>query len=97
MHRVVKRLGVQIRSMGFDNESAMINDLAATPRSLTQTCFAHGAGEIFNIRRLHFIYVVQIPKVYSNAIPLDFIHVHVALTSLNVVIASSSDNTVVCI
>ena len=46
MHRVIERLGVQVRIMGFDNESAMINDLAATPRSLIQTCFAHGAGEM---------------------------------------------------
>ena len=45
MHRVIERLGVQIRIRGFDNETAMVNDLAATPRSLTQTCFAHGGGE----------------------------------------------------
>jgi hypothetical protein len=48
MHRVIDRLGVQTRIMGFDNETAMVNDLAATPRSLTQTCFARGAGENFN-------------------------------------------------
>ena len=52
MHRVIERLGVQVRIMGFDNESAMISDLAAIPRSLTQTCFAHGAGERFNMKSI---------------------------------------------
>ena len=52
MHRAIERLGVQVRIMGFDNESAMISDLAAIPRSLTQTCFAHGAGERFNMKSI---------------------------------------------
>lgn len=47
MHRVIERLGIQARLMGFDNETAMVNNLAATPRSLTQTCFANGAGKRF--------------------------------------------------
>ena len=45
MHRVIERLGVPIKIMGFDSESVMVNNLAATPRTLTQTCFAHGAGK----------------------------------------------------
>lgn len=49
MHRVTERLGVQTRIKGFDNESAMVNSLAATPTSLTQTCFAHGAGNVILI------------------------------------------------
>lgn len=49
MHRVIERLGVQIWIVGFDNESDMINNLAAMPRSPIQTCFAHGAGEKFNL------------------------------------------------
>lgn len=47
VHRVNKKLGVQTRSIGFDNEVDMVKNLAATPRSQGRTCFVHGAGESF--------------------------------------------------
>lgn len=44
--RTVRRLGVHVTAIGFDNEADMVKSLAATNRSQLQTCFTHGAGKI---------------------------------------------------
>ena len=45
MDRTVRRLGVHVTAVGFDNEADMVKSLAATNRSQLQTCFTHGAGK----------------------------------------------------
>ena len=49
MSRVVERLGVQTRTLGFDSQTDMVNNLTAIeyPRNQTQTrtCFNQGAGK----------------------------------------------------
>lgn len=47
MHRVIERVGVRTKVMGFDNETDMVSSLAATSQSQIQTCFVHGAGKDF--------------------------------------------------
>ena len=45
MNRVAQRLGVKVATMGFTNETDMVQSLAATPQSPVPTCFQHGAGK----------------------------------------------------
>ena len=48
MNRVAQRLGVKVVSMGFANETDMVQSLAATTQSPVPTCFQHGAGKTKN-------------------------------------------------
>ena len=48
MQHASERLGVQTRLVGFDNETHMVKNLAATPANRVQSCFVRGAGENFS-------------------------------------------------
>ena len=57
VRHAVERLGIQIETLGFENETAMVESLAAIepPRNQIQSCLADGAGNLLSYMHNPFL------------------------------------------